>query len=86
MLLMEYPILQILRQIQRPNLQQTGLPTSFFRGQTTCSTAKGSSNIFPYQGKLYGILSDEDGTRLVVSEFDVATERKKITLSMKTAF
>lgn len=45
--------------------------------ETTCNAAKGSSNIFPYQGKLYGILSDEDGTRLVVSEFDGSNRKEK---------
>ena len=45
--------------------------------ETACNAAKGSNNIFPYKGKLYGMMSDEDGTRLVVSEFDGSNRKEK---------
>ena len=44
---------------------------------TNCNAAKGSFQIFPYQGKLCGMEYNENGTELFVSELDGSNRTSK---------
>ena len=79
--IMDCFIILILRRIPQYPFAISRIAATFQQGKTkntTCNAANDDSmTIFPYQGKLYGIETREDGIGFFVSELDGSNRKSK---------